>query len=210
MDEDVGKQNAQGGKLADLGKRKETAEGQKCKADRGGQHGQESQGPDLSGCVQSARFMGTVQKQKVGDAVIHGKGDDRAPESDGHQRNCRMQQGIDKERQHGSCDGRQQRQQPDQRPGKSDQQQQDNGDGGENDRPFCTPFCADFVIQRGPIGADGGQRDASSDSGFCCSSRSIPSMRAVTFREKAVSTPDIRGSAMISRCFRSADISYPL
>ena len=129
MHENIGEQDAEGGKFPDLGQRGESADRQERKADRRGQHGQQAQRPDLPGRFQAVGPMGTVQEQEVGYAVIDGEGDDGAAEADGHHGNGGMEERIHEEAQHGPHHGGQQRQQPDEGPRKGNQQKRDDGDG---------------------------------------------------------------------------------
>ena len=87
VDQNIGEDDSQGGKHTKLREGRETGQEKKGEADGGRQHSQQAKGPDLLGHLNTAGFIGTVEKQEVGDAVIDGEGNDRPSEPDGQDGN---------------------------------------------------------------------------------------------------------------------------
>ena len=79
--------NPDGGKLADLGQERKTAELKGCKSTDRGQGRQQSHRPDFFCSLPAGAAFGSIQKEKIGDAMVDGNGDDGAAETDGQDRN---------------------------------------------------------------------------------------------------------------------------
>ncbi len=151
MNKEKREQNPKSCKLPQFHKHGKTAEAEGQKGTNGGKNSHQSHSTYLGGRIAAPGCMGTIQKQQVGDTVIHGYGNNCAAKSQHNNGDCTVKKGVDKQGNSCSGQGRDQREQTDKRPGKGEQQQQSNTCHGQNYGHTHVPSDNGFVVQCRPV-----------------------------------------------------------
>ena len=157
MNEKEGQGDAQRGKNADLGENFEVADQQQQKRAHRGQNRCPFRRPNLPGDLLSVSRPRLIQKQKIGQAQIHRKSQNRASETHRQNRHGIKNKRADEQGGYRPHGGGKQRQQADERPGKSKNQQQGDSERRQKNRQPRVAFGDGFVVQRRAIRADGRQ-----------------------------------------------------
>ena len=76
--------DAQGGKESELPKHEKISQAEGAESPHGGQDGNQPDAPDFMGGLPAIGSMGTVQKQKVGNAVVDGDRNNGTAETENH------------------------------------------------------------------------------------------------------------------------------
>ena len=151
-----GAADPQGGKFPDFAQHRKTAEGQgqECAHRRQGRN--QAHGADFPGRILAPGGAGPVQKQQVGNPVIHCNGDDGATEAQRQDGQSGLQERHDKQGHRSSGQCRHKCQQADPRPRKGQQKQQGNAGHGKNDHFARVAPGHRLVVQGRPVGAHRG------------------------------------------------------
>ncbi len=154
VDEGVGEGHPQGGEEADLGQDAEFAQQEQEKRPDRRQGGEDLPRLDLAGRLSPRDLAGAVEEEQIGDPQIHREGHDRPAEADRQDRERGEEKRADQKREDGPDRRREEREKPDEGPGKGDDEQKGDPERRQEDRRPHVPPRGVLVVQGGAVGPD--------------------------------------------------------